>query len=212
MEPFELSQGDVLLEAGQSFSHAYFPEEGVVSTVAAFETGATVEMAATGFEGVVSAGAVLGGRWALNRKVVQVPGSSYRIEFRVLQDVQRDCPPFRHELLAYIRAFLGQTMQSVACNGIHALEERCARWLLECHDRMEHDRFPLTQEFLAEMLGVSRPAVNRIARTLQAAGLISYTRGALEIKDRPGLEKAACECYATIRGHFDRILPGSFAR
>ena len=212
LEPVELIQGRVLVAAGERFSHVYFPEEGVISTVATFETGATAEMAATGPEGVVGVGAVLGGARALNRKVVQVPGTGYRVELRFLKNLQRDYPGFRHELLAYIQAFLGQAMQSVACNGIHSLEERCARWLLECHDRMEHDRFSLTQEFLAEMLGVSRPAVNRIARTLQAAGLISYTRGVMEIKDRHGLKKVACECYATIRGHFDRILPGSFVR
>ena len=211
-ELIELIQGHVLAEPGESFSHVYFPEDGIVSTVATFETGAVAETATTGPEGMVSVGTVLGGTRALNRKIVQVPGSGYRIELRRFEQLQRDNPAFRQRLLAYIQVFLGQAMQSVACNGIHSLEERCARWLLACHDRMEHDRFPLTQELLAEMLGVSRPAVNRIARTLQAAGLISYTRGVVEIKDRHGLKKVTCECYATIRGHFDRILPGSFAR
>jgi len=211
-EPFELIQGHVLVEPGERFSHVYFPEEGVVSTLATFETGAVAETATTGPEGMISVGAVLGGTSALNGYVVQVPGVSYRIELRPFEKLQRDYPAFRQRLLAYIQVFLGQAMQSVACNGIHSIEERFARWLLMCHDRSEHDRFPLTQEFLAEMLGVSRPSVNRVARALQRAGLIRYSRGMVEIKNRRGLEDVTCECYAIVRQHFDQLLPGSFAR
>jgi len=210
-ELIELIQGHVLAEPGESFSHVYFPEDGIVSTVATFETGAVAETATTGPEGMVSVGTVLGGTRALNRKIVQVPGSGYRIELRRFEQLQRDNPAFRQRLLAYIQVFLGQAMQSVACNGIHSIEQRCARWLLMCHDRTERDRFPLTQEFLAEMLGVSRPAVNKVAQILQGSGLIRYSRGVVEIKDRTGLEQAACECYATVRRHFDDLLPGSFA-
>ena len=211
-EPFELIQGHVLVEPGERFSHVYFPEEGVVSTLATFETGAVAETATTGPEGMISVGAVLGETSALNGYVVQVPGVSYRIELRPFEKLQRDYPAFRQRLLAYIQVFLGQAMQSVACNGIHSIEERFARWLLMCHDRSEHDRFPLTQEFLAEMLGVSRPSVNRVARALQRAGLIRYSRGMVEIKNRRGLEDVTCECYAIVRQHFDQLLPGSFAR
>ena len=211
-EAVELIQGKVLFEPGDRFTHVYFPEQGIVSSVATFETGAVVETAATGPEGMVSVGGALGGVTAVNRKVVQVPGSAYRMKLDAFERMQCAFPVFRQKLLAYVQAFLGQTLQSVACNGIHTVEERCARWLLMCHDRSEGNRFPLTQEFLAEMLGVSRPAVNRVCRMLQNAGAIRYSQGVIAIEDRKELEDAACECYSTIRHQFDRLLPGSFAR
>ena len=211
-EPLELNRGDVLVEAGERFSHVFFPEEGLVSTVATFESGAVAETATTGSEGVVSVGAVLGGTRALNRHVVQVPGVGLRIEIGQFEKVQRDHAAFRQKLFAYIQVFVGQAMQSVACNVTHSIEERCARWLLMCHDRSAHDQISLTQEALADILGVSRPAVNRVARMLQSAGLIRYARGVLVIEDRQGLEATSCECYATIRQQFDQLLPGSFVR
>jgi CRP-like cAMP-binding protein len=207
-----LVRGELLLESGERFSHVYFPEDGIVSMVATFESGAMAETATIGPEGVVSVRAVLGGTDALSRKIVQVSGKSYRIETGSFERLQREVPAFRQELLAYAQVFLSQAMQLVACNGVHSLEERCARWLLMHHDRCEADRFPLTQEFWAEMLGVSRPAVNRVARALQEAGLISYGRGMIEIENRRGLEKVSCECYAIVRNHFDQLLPGSFKR
>lgn len=211
-EPMLLEAGAVLVDIGEPLSHVYFPEEGVVSTVATFETGAMAETASTGPEGLISAGAVLGTAHALNRHVVQVSGSGYRIELRQFQKLQRDYPAFRQKLLTYIQVLLMQALQSVACNGVHSIEERCARWLLMCHDRVVNDRLRLTQEYLAEMLGVSRPSVNRVARMMQSAGLINYNRGSIEIEDRPGLESMSCECYGIVRGHFDQLLPGSFER
>ena len=208
----EFVQGHVLVDAGDRYSHVYFPEQGVVSTVATFETGAIAETATTGPEGLISAGAVLGGSHSLNRHVIQVPGSGYRIEVRQFQKILRDSVAFRQRLFTYVQVFLVQAMQSAACNGVHSIEERCARWLLMCHDRSSSDRFKLTQEYLAEMLGVSRPSVNRVARMMQAARLIHYNRGSIEIVDRAGLESIACECYAIVRAHFDQLLPGSFAR
>jgi len=211
-EPFRLERGEVLIEAGERFSHVYFPETGIVSMVATFESGSMAETATIGPEGVVSVRAVLGGKTSLNRKIVQVSGNSYRIEVRAFERLQREAPAFRAQLLAYTQVFLSQAIQLVACNGVHSLEERCARWLLMYHDRSETGRFPLTQEFWAEMLGVSRPAINRVARTLQDAGLISYGRGMVEIDDRRALGKVSCECYAIVRSHFDQLLPGSFKR
>jgi CRP-like cAMP-binding protein len=211
-EAQEFVQSDVLVDLGQRFSHVFFPEAGVVSTVATFETGAVAETATTGPEGMISIGAVLGGRNALNRHVVQLPGIGYRLEMQDFQKLLRDYPAFRQKLFVYTQVFLSQAMQSVACNGIHSIEERCARWLLMCHDRIQFDSFPLTQEFLAEMLGVSRPSVNRVARMLQSAGLIQYNRGTVAIEDRRGLEEVSCECYGIVRAHFDQLLPGSFAR
>jgi CRP-like cAMP-binding protein len=211
-EPMAFDQGTVLIDIGERLSHVYFPEEGVLSTIATFETGEVAETATTGPEGLVAVGAALGGSHALARHVVQVPGSGYRIQLRQFQKLQRDFPAFRQRLLTYVQVFLMQAMQSVACNGVHSIEERCARWLLMCHDRVANDRLRLTQEYLAEMLGVSRPSVNRVARMMQSAGLINYNRGSIEIEDRPGLEGMSCECYGIVRGHFDQLLPGSFER
>ena len=212
LEPFDLVRGDVLVEPGERYSYVYFPEAGIVALVASFESGSTAETATIGREGVVSVGAVLGGKSALNRTIVQMPGPGYRIELGAFERLMRELPAFRQKLLTYVRVFLGQAMQSVACNGLHSLEERCARLLLMYHDRSDEDSLLLTQEVLAEMLGVSRPAVNRVARTLQERGFISYGRGVIEIDDRRGLERVSCECYAIVRHHFDQLLPGSFGR
>ena len=211
-EPIRLNRGDVLLESGAQFTHAFFPEDGIVSTVAAFETGAVVETSATGSEGMLSVKLAFGAATASNRKVVQVSGSAYRVSIEAFERLCEKFPAFRETLLAYAQAYLGQILQLVACSGIHTIEERCARWLLMCHDRVGQNRFPLTQEFLAELLGVSRPAVNRVCRVLQSSGAIQYSRGIVSIEDRGRLTAVSCECYAAIRGQFDQLLPGSFAR
>jgi CRP-like cAMP-binding protein len=212
VDEIELIRGDVLVEPGSLFTHVFFPERGIVSTVAAFDTGSFVETGTTGSEGMVSINAALGGATALHLKVVQVPGSAYRVKLETLARICGSVPTFRETVYAYAQAYLGQILQSVACSGVHSIEERCARWLLMCHDRSERDRFPLTQEFLAELLGASRPAVNRVCRILQSAGAIRYSHGMVAIQDRQGLTKASCECYAAIRQQFDQLLPGSFAR
>ncbi len=205
-----LMQGDVLAELDEGLTQVYFPEGGVVSAVSLFEDGTAVEMATTGWEGMVPASACLGADRAIARYVVQVPGSGHAMELRAFKEAMEALPSFRTALMNYAQAFLAQVFQSVACNGIHSVEERCARWLLMTRDRVETDTFRLTQEFLAEMLGVSRPAVSIVARTLQTAGLIRYSRGAVTILDRSGLEEATCECYRIIRRQYERRLPGSF--
>jgi CRP-like cAMP-binding protein len=156
---------------------------------------------------MVSVAAILGGGSGMSRSLVQMPGSALVMDLPSFRRAQREFPAFQETLLAYARAFLGQVMQSVACNGVHSVEERCARWLLMAHDRSDSDRFPLTQEFLAQMLGVSRPAVNGVARTLQRGGLIRYRRGEVSILDREGLEEASCECYGLMRRQYEDHLP-----
>lgn len=212
IDTIELSQGDILLEQGDRFTHAFFPEEGVISTMASFETGAVVEAAATGAEGMLSVKALLGAATASNRKVVQVPGSAYCVGLKSLERICQKFPSVRETFRAYTQVYLGQILQSVACSGIHSIEERCARWLLMCHDRIDRDRFPLTQEFLADLLGVSRPAVNRVCQMFQSDGAIRYSRGTVSIEDRDKLSALSCECYWAIRRQFDQVLPGSFAR
>lgn len=205
-QPIELVNGQVLIEEGEPFAYVYFPEGGIISTVSVFETGQVAEIAATGHEGMVSIAAVMGGERAYNRSLVQMPGSALMMDIQAFRRMQGDLPVFRRRLRSYARVFLGQIMQSVACNGVHSVEERCARWLLMARDRSESDELPLTQEFLAQMLGVSRPAVNLVARTLQAAGLIRYRRGEVSILDRQGLEDVSCECYRLIRQHYQEYL------
>jgi CRP-like cAMP-binding protein len=202
----DMPSGKVLFEANQPIDTLYFPLRGVISTVATFESGSAVEMATTGNEGMVSVAAVLSSDTAMNRSVVQVPGAALAIGYSDFRNLEQNFPAFRKTLFIYTQAFLAQTLQTVACNAVHSVEERAARWLLMTHDRAGEDSFLLTQEFLAEMLGVSRPAVNIVARTLQRAGLISYSRGVITIEDRPGLEGASCECYRTIREHYERRL------
>jgi CRP-like cAMP-binding protein len=169
--------------------------------------GRSAEMATTGREGIVMVSAVLGGRRALYRNIVQVPGSALRIDIRQFRKAQSEIAGLQDALLRYARAFLAQVLQSVACNGVHSVEERCARWLLMTCDRCGHDSFPLTQEFLGQMLGVSRVAVGEVARTFQRAGLIRYSRGNVAILDKLGLEETSCECYRTVLWHYQQRAP-----
>jgi CRP-like cAMP-binding protein len=142
--------------------------------------------------------------------MVQVTGLASRIAFERMVHVARQLRHLRRVMHCYVQAFIAQVLQSVACNGRHSVDVRCARWLLMTHDRVGKDSFPLTQEFLAEMLGVHRPTVTVAARMLHRAGLIRYNRGVVTILDRAGLENAACECYGIVRQRFERLLPLSF--
>jgi len=202
----ELRAGELLLDVFQPIDRLYFPIQGVISTVATFEDGSVVEMATTGNEGMVTIAAALSSDTAINRSIVQVPGRALVMDYADFRRAQKEFPSFRETLLIYAQAFMAQTMQSVACNGVHSVEERAARWLLMTHDRCGSDSFALTQEYLAEMLGVSRPAVSIVAGTLQRAGLISYKRGVITVRDRAGLESASCECYRAIRTQYERRL------
>lgn len=202
----ELSSNQVLYEPGDSFRRVYFPITAVVSRVAIFEDGSAVDMATTGREGMAGIGAILGSRTAFSRVIVEVPGSALAVGFDVFKRLEEENPGFRRALLAFAQVFLAQSLQSVACNALHSVEERAARWLLMCHDRSAGDPFPLTQQFLAEMLGVSRPAVGLVARTLQRAGLIRYRRGIVTIDDREGLEECSCECYGIVRRQYEERL------
>lgn len=204
----ELPLGEILFEQGEPFGRLYFPNSGVVSTVGIFEDGSVAEMATTGREGMVGVAAILGSATALNRNLVEVPGSALVTADEQFRRFLRDIPAFHVLLSAYAQCFLAQVLQSVACNALHQVEERAARWLLMCHDRAEGDTIPLTQEYLAEMLGVSRATVNAVARTLQRAGLIGYRHGMITIRDRRALEEASCECYHVIRRQYEERLEG----
>jgi CRP-like cAMP-binding protein len=210
--PIELEHGLILGEPGVPQKHVYFPTTAVISSVAVFADGRMVEMATTGCEGMVSTSLILGSNRTVYRNIVQVPGEGVVMDVKSFRRLRTEVPEFRDLLLAYTRAFLAQVMQSVACNAVHSVEMRGARWLLMTQDRCGKDSFLLTQEFLGEMLGVSRVAVNKVARTLQKAGLITYQRGCVTVLDRSGLEDASCECYRVIRQLYDQTLSRPFCR
>jgi CRP-like cAMP-binding protein len=201
-----LPRGRVLCEADERLRRVYFLEAGAVSLVTVFEDGTTAEMATVGREGVVGIGALLGGQHALGRHVVPVPGSALAVEVCRFQSALRENPELRAACETYAQAFLAHLLQNVACNAIHRVDQRCARWLLMCADQVEDDTFELTQEYLAEMLGVRRSTVTVVAGTLQRAGLIHYRRGAITVLDRRGLEATACECYRIVRDGYERPL------
>ncbi|MEO8258727.1 MAG: Crp/Fnr family transcriptional regulator [Acidobacteriota bacterium] len=190
---------ETLHKPGESPSHVYFPGGGFCSVVAVLEDGRMIEVATIGREGMVGIAAVLGGR-SPSSSAAMVQGAAdicYRMTVDALKSELDRRGSFYHLLTNYTEALIGFIMQSTACNAVHTVEQRLARWLLMAHDRMESDEFPLTQEFAAMMLGATRPTVSLVAATLQQAGLIRYYRGHVTIVNRTGLEDTACECYRT---------------
>ncbi len=196
----------IFYDVNQPITAVYFPISGVVSLVTITEDGGIVEVATVGNEGMVGIPLLLGAESTPGRAFVQVPGEGWRMEaaeFRA--QLQRD-DRLRDHLGRYTQSLFDQIAQSAACNRLHSINERCARWLLMTHDRVGRDEFPLTQEFLAQMLGVRRASVNAAASFLQRAGFIRYSRGVITILDRAGLESASCECYRILRDEFERLL------
>ena len=206
LETVSLEPRQILFEAGEPIEQVYFPHAGIVCLMVTTADG-TAESAAIGAEGFVGFESVLGGDRAANRALVQVAGSASKVSIARLRAAIAESPSLRELLLRYVRFFLIQSLQSAACNSLHTVDERCAKWLLVAHDRADSDSFNLTHEFLAEMLGVHRPSLTIVARTLQRAGLIRYSRGVMTITDRQGLEEAACECYGVVRRALEEILP-----
>jgi CRP-like cAMP-binding protein len=201
-----LERGAVLHEPGDEIEHVYFPHRGMVSLVAVMQNGASVETATMGRAGAVGITAALGSHRAVGRAIVQLPGEAARLAADRFEAAANDSKPIRDLLARYNDALLLQVQQSVACNALHMLDARLARWLLQSHDCVDGQPIPLTQDFLAQMLGVRRTTVTLTARLLQGAGMIRYSRGVVHIVDRARLEKTACECYATVRGHLDDVF------
>jgi CRP-like cAMP-binding protein len=196
----------VLSEPDESISQVYFPTRGVLSMVNEPDSGDIVEFATIGNEGMVGVPVLLGSNSMPSRVMVQVAGSGFQIESKRFSEILKQTPAFNARLMRYVMALLNQVAQATSCNRLHEVQERCARWLLHTHDRVNGDSFMLTQEFLSQMLGVHRPTVTIAARMLQQAGLIRYTRGQIEVIDREGLEAAACSCYRTITDHYASLL------
>ena len=211
LETVDLVQGESLFEPGDNVAHAFFPLNATtVGLVLPMADGRSVEATTIGREGVIGGIVSLGNAPAFARGLVQVPGQAARIPIARLETTKR-AEPGLHDILArYADCLTAQVLQSVACATVHPLEARCARWLLMTHDRLRRADLPMTQESFAEMFGVARTYMTRVARSLQKRGAISYHRGTIHIDDREMLEEAACECYSSVRGHFDRVLPGVY--
>ena len=208
IEPVELDLGQVIAESNEPFRHVYFPETAVFSVISRMADGTAVEVGTVGNEGLAGLAVFLDTDACVNETVAQIPGTSGRIESARFVDGAATRPGLRKLLNRYTEAYLTQVAQTAACNRLHGIEARCARWLLMTHDRVgEAERFPLTQEYLAIMLGVRRGGVSLAAAALRDAGLIRYSRGAIRVVDRAGLERSACECYGIVRRHFERLLP-----
>jgi CRP-like cAMP-binding protein len=185
--------------------HAYFLEHGLASVVLTLVGGATVEVGVIGIDGVVGLPVLLGAETMPGKTFIQVSGAGFRIEAQLLKREFERNGKLRDHLQRYLLANLIQSAQNAACNRIHAISERLARWILTCHDRIQSDRMPLTHEFLGQMLGAPRTTVTLAAGMLHQVGLIDYTRGHVTITSRKKLEDAACECYGTVRDEFKRL-------
>ena len=198
----------VIHKHGERLSQVWFTGRGICSITSAMEDGGVVEVATVGNEGFVGVGAALGDSFASGDAFVQVQGDPALV--MSVDAFHRELNrrgPFHDLVSRYAQAFMGLIMQSVACNGLHSAEERCCRWLLMTHDRVQQDEFALTHEYMAMMLGVRRPTVTLVMAELTNAGIISHMRGRIRIADRKGLEDASCECYRSVKNLYDRLLP-----
>lgn len=210
LEQIRCQREQVLIDADSSLDHIYFPDSGVVSIVAVYADGSIIEMATIGREGCTGFQAVFGAKKSSVRLFVQIPGNAAKMSRPAFARAMKTMPSFRALMFAYVQAFLEQVMVSVACNGAHSLKERLARWLLMMRDRSDDDTLPISQNLLAEMLGVQRPSITNAAEELERAGLIERGRQQVTLLDRQGLMKASCECYELVRERIAFHLPKTY--
>jgi CRP-like cAMP-binding protein len=204
-----LEQGTVLHDAGEPIEHVYFPYSGMISVVTIMRNGGTVETASFGRDGVIGATAGLGAGRTIGRAIVQLGGTTSRLSSSQFRAAARESEAIRELALRYNDLVITQIQQSVACIALHRVEARLCRWLLQARDCVDGESIPLTQEFLAQVLGVRRTSVTLVARLLQSAEMIRYRRGHIQVVDRAKLEETACECYGTLKEHTDDVFPGS---
>jgi CRP-like cAMP-binding protein len=197
---------DEIYRPHQPFEHVYFPETAVASVVNVLEDGSEIEVATVGYEGMVGLSVFLGTNQTPAHAFWQVAGTAFRLDGAFLQQEKRTGSALAATLGLYTQGFFAQIAQSVTCNRLHNLEQRCARWLLMTHDRVAGDDFPLKQEFLAQMLGVRRTGISEAAGRLQRKRLIKYSRGYMSVTDRRGLERLSCECYHVVAREYRRLL------
>lgn len=201
LEPLEMPQYKIFYEQGTKIEHAYFPHEGMVSLVVLVNDGRSVEVGITGNDGIVGAPLAFGFESAPMRAIMQVAGKGLRIPSTLLEDLFSSAPNLKYQIEHFVMLQQLQVAQLAACNRLHDMDQRLARWLLMCQDRVDSENIPLTHEFLAQMLGSGRPTVTIAAGVLERAGLISNTRGSVKILNRKRLEDAACECYRVIQNY-----------
>jgi len=207
LEPAEMPLGQVLHESGSAMAHVYFPTTSIVSLLYVLQNGASAEIAVVGNEGLVGVSLFMGGETTPNRAVVQSAGRGYRLKSQHLKSEFERAGPIMHLLLRYTQALITQMSQTAVCNRHHSLDQQLCRWLLLSLDRLSGNSLVMTQELIANMLGVRREGVTEGALKLQVAGLIRYSRGHITVLDRKGLEQRTCECYAVVKREYDRLLP-----
>ena len=211
LEHVRCQREQLLMDADSSLDNIFFPDNGVVSALAVYSDGGTIETATIGREGCTGVQAVFGAKRSSARFFVQIPGSAARMSRAAFTRAMGSMPSFRSLMFAYVQAFLEQVTVSVACNGAHSLKERLARWLLMMRDRSDEDELPITQNLLAEMLGVQRPTITNAAEELEHAGLIERGRQQVTILDRQALTEASCECYQLVRARTAFHLPKTYS-
>jgi CRP-like cAMP-binding protein len=211
MESVDLPLGEVLYESGNTLSHVYFPTTAIVSLLYVMENGASAEIAVVGNEGLVGVSLFMGGNSTPSRAVVQSAGHGFRLKAKLMKDEFDRAGPVLHLLLRYTQALITQMAQTAVCNRHHSLDQQLCRWLLLSMDRLHGNELIMTQELIANMLGVRREGVTEGAIKLQQAGLIRYARGHITVLDRKGLERRSCECYAVVKDEYDRLLPVKLA-
>jgi CRP-like cAMP-binding protein len=211
LEFVELALGEVVYESGATLSHVYFPTTAIISLLYVMENGESAEIAVVGNEGMVGVSLFMGGNSTPSRAVVQSAGTGFRLRAEILEQEFNQGGAVLHLLLRYTQALLTQMAQTAVCNRHHSLDQQLCRWLLLSLDRLQSNELVMTQELIANMLGVRREGVTESASRLQSAGLIRYARGHISVLDRAGLEKRTCECYAVVKKEYDRLLPERIA-
>ena len=212
LEPVDMPLGEVLYESGIAMAHVYFPTTSIVSLLYVLEDGASAEIAVVGNEGIVGVSLFMGGETTPSRSVVQSAGQGFRMRAQLLKDEFNRSGPVLHLLLRYTQALITQMAQTAVCNRHHSLDQQLCRWLLLSLDRLQEPELVMTQELIANMLGVRREGVTEAAVSLQRAGLINYKRGHITVVDRAGLERRTCECYGVVKKEYDRLLPVKIAQ
>ena len=212
LEPVQLPLGLVLYESGTTLSHIYFPTTAIVSMLYVMENGASAEIAVVGNEGLVGISLFMGGESTPSRAVVQSAGAGFRMPADNIKHEFNHFGPVMHLLLRYTQALITQMSQTAVCNRHHSLDQQLCRWLLLSLDRLQGTELVMTQELIANMLGVRREGVTEAAGRLQEARLISYARGRIQVLDRQGLERRSCECYGVVKKEYDRLLPAQVAK
>ena len=212
LEAVDLPLGQVLYESGNKMTHVYFPTTAIVSLLYVLENGSSAEIAVVGHEGVVGISLFMGGETTPSRAVVQSAGKGYRLRGPWIKEEFARSGPVMHLMLRYTQALITQMAQTAVCNRHHTLDQQLCRWLLLSLDRLKGDDLVMTQELIANMLGVRREGVTEAAVKLQKLNLIRYTRGRITVLDRTGLEERVCECYAVVKKEYDRLLPPQLAQ